>query len=55
MMHVTKSVTGRHQISDEIAHVRAMHVTKSVTTLLTIPEGERGAKAKPQESEAEHD
>lgn len=36
MKHVTKSVNGRHQISDEIGHFRGYGVTKSVTSLLTI-------------------
>ena len=38
---VTKSVTGRHQISDGFDHFGPLGVTKSVTSLSTIPEGSR--------------
>lgn len=41
MKHVTKSVKGRHQISDETGLIRVLGVTKSVTSLPTIYQGQR--------------
>lgn len=41
MEHVTKSVTGRHQISDETGHVATPDVTKSVTSLIYHLQGGR--------------
>jgi hypothetical protein len=35
MKHVTKSVTGRHQNSDETRHAGGQGVTKTVTSLST--------------------
>lgn len=41
MEHVTKSVTGRHQISDETGHFATPDVTKSVTSLIYHLQGGR--------------